>query len=59
MRISSNLKMKILQNMLDVKKTHGSNKKILSLVGRKKFTRYQDVVGEIFDWYKTNKIYKY
>jgi len=47
------------RNLLDVKKTHGSNTKILSLIGSKKFIRYQDVVQEIFDWYKKNKIYKY
>ena len=46
------------RNMLDVKKTHGSNLKVLKLIGSKKFVKYQNVVKEIFDWYKQNKIYK-
>ena len=60
LKITSDLKIKnISRNMLDVKKTHGSNRKILSLLGKKKFTKYEFVVKNIFNWYKKNKIYKY
>ena len=38
---------------------HGSNKKIVNFIGFKKFTKYQDVIGDIFEWYKSNKIYKF
>ena len=59
-KISSDIKIKnIPRNILDVKKTHGSNTKILRLVGRKKFTDYKLVIKDIFDWYKENKIYRY
>jgi len=48
-----------LRNKLDVKKTHGSNFKVLNLVGPKKFIKYEQVIKDIFHWYKSNKIYKY
>lgn len=58
--VTKNLNIKnIPRNVLDVKKTHGSNSKILGIIGKKKFTKYQEVVREIFNWYKANKIYKY
>tara|TARA_B100000963_G_scaffold1809_3_gene1393 strand:- start:36398 stop:37363 length:966 start_codon:yes stop_codon:yes gene_type:complete len=57
-----NVKLKIKntsRNKLDVKKTHGSNIKVLNLVGSKKFKRYEESIKDIFDWYKSNKIYKF
>ena len=44
------------RNILDVKKTHGSNSKLLKVIGKKKFTKYQDVVNKVFNWYKEYKI---
>ena len=49
----------ISRNKLDVLKTHGSNDKILNLVGSFKFTKYQDVIEDIYKWYKSNKIYRF
>ena len=57
-----NIKMKIRKisrNKLDVKKTHGSNSKVLHLVGIKKFKKYEKSIKDIFEWYKLNKIYNY
>ena len=57
-----NVKLKIKntsRNKLDVKKTHGSNIKVLNLVGSKKFKKYEESIKDIFDWYKSNKIYKF
>ena len=50
---------KTSRNKLDVKKTHGSNLKVLNLVGIKKFKKYENSIKDIFDWYKLNKIYNY
>jgi UDP-glucuronate 4-epimerase len=59
-KVGLNLKIKnISRNKLDVLKTHGSNKKVTNLIGFKKFTKYQDVIENIFKWYKSNKIYKF
>ena len=59
-QVGLNLKINnISKNKLDVLKTHGSNKKIVNFIGFKKFTKYQDVIGNIFEWYKSNKIYKF
>ena len=59
-KVGLNLKIKnISKNKLDVLKTHGSNKKIVKLIRFNKFTKYQDVIENIFQWYKSNKIYKF
>ena len=49
----------IKRNKLDVKKTHGCNKKVIKLNKFKKFTKFEKVAKEIFEWYRINKIYKY
>ena len=47
------------RNFLDVKKTHGNNKKILKIVKYKKFKNYKSAIIRLHDWYLKNKIYKY
>ncbi len=49
----------ISRNILDVKKTHGCNKKILKIVGKKKFKNCYNSTLKLFNWYKKNKIYQY
>ena len=47
------------RNILDVRKTHGNNKKVLKIVNYKKFHNYKDALIRLYDWYSKNKIYKY
>lgn len=42
----------IKKNKLDSYKTHGSNKKILSLSKLFKFTKFDDALLETYEWYK-------
>ena len=47
------------RNVLDVKKTHGCNRKILKIINHKKFRNHSKSIIELYSWYKENKIYKY
>ena len=47
------------RNFLDVRKTHGNNKKILKVVKYKKFQNYKNALIRLYNWYSKNKIYKY
>jgi UDP-glucuronate 4-epimerase len=49
---------KILRNKLDVKNTHGSNKKVKKVTSFNKFTDYKSGVINSFEWYKKYKIHK-
>ncbi len=49
---------KISRNAADLLKTHGSNKKLLKFVGKYKFKKIDEVINEIFNWYKLNNISK-
>jgi UDP-glucuronate 4-epimerase len=50
----------IKKNKLDVKKTHGCNKKVLKLTKYKKkdFSLLSNTLENIINWYSKNKIYK-
>jgi len=48
----------IAKNVADLIKTHGSNKKLISLIGNYKFEELDNQIYEVFDWYKKNKINK-
>ena len=50
----------IKKNKLDVKKTHGCNKKVLKLTKYKKkdFSQLSNTLESIINWYSKNKIYK-
>ena len=50
----------IKKNKLDVKKTHGCNKKVLKLTKYKKkdFSQLSNTLENIINWYSKNKIYK-
>ena len=41
----------------DLLKTHGSNKKIIQKIGKFNFTKIENVLIKIFNWYKKNKIH--
>ena len=49
---------KIPKNAADLLKTHGSNKKLLSLIGKYKFKKIDEVLNGVLEWYKKNKISK-
>ena len=49
---------KVIKHNADVLKTHGSNKKILTLIGSKKFINIKKAIKTTHNWYKENKIYK-
>ena len=49
---------KILRNKLDVKNTHGSNKKVKKVTSFSKFTDYKSGVKNSFEWYNKYKIHK-
>ena len=56
---NNNLKYKnVSRNIVDLYKTHGSNKKLIKKVGRTKFTNINSVIYDIFSWYKKNRINK-
>ena len=44
------------RNILDVKKTHGSNDKILKLINHKSFRNHYKSIIKLYEWYKNNKI---
>lgn len=48
----------IKQHKADVIKTHGDNKKIKKFLNLDKFTKFEDNINKIFEWYKYNKIQK-
>jgi len=48
----------ISRNSADLLKTHGSNKKLIKVIGNFKFQDINDVINSIFDWYRKNKIHK-
>ena len=53
--VITNQKPKIFKRGLqkaDVVKTHGSNKKVLSLIGKKKFTQLKKGLKNTIQWYK-------
>lgn len=41
----------------DLLKTHGSNKKLFLKIKKRSFTEIEDILPEIFNWYKNNKIH--
>ncbi len=50
----------ISKNKLDMYKTNGDNKKIKNLINfNHNFTKIENVLPDIIDWYKNNKIYKF
>ena len=56
---NNNLRYKnISRNIVDLYKTHGSNKKLIKKIGKTKFTNVNNVIYDIFDWYKKNRINK-
>lgn len=48
----------IKQHKADVIKTHGDNKKIKKFLNLDKFSKFEDNINKIFEWYKYNKIEK-
>ena len=48
----------ISRNSADLLKTHGSNKKLIKVIGNFKFQDINNVINSIFDWYRKNKIHK-
>ena len=48
----------IKQHKADVIKTHGDNKKIKKFLNLDKFSKFEDNINKIFEWYKYNKIQK-
>ena len=42
----------------DLIKTHGSNKRLLNVIGNLKFTDIYEVIFNILNWYKKNNIHK-
>ena len=54
----NNLKIKkTSRNSADLLKTHGSNKKLLKIIGKYKFKKIEDNLDKIFLWFKNKKIY--
>ena len=49
---------KVSRNAADLLKTHGSNKKLLNLIGKHKFKEIDEVLNNILEWYKKNQISK-
>ena len=49
---------KIDRNSVDLIKTHGSNKKLINLIGKYNFESLDKEIFKIFEWYKENKIHR-
>ncbi len=59
MKKNNQLRVKnISRNSADLLKTHGSNKKLVKVIGNFKFQDINKVINSIFAWYKKNKIHQ-
>ncbi len=47
---------KISRNSADLLKTHGSNKKLLKIIGKYKFRNIEKSIHDLFVWFKKNRI---